>query len=102
MGVVFGVVIGNAGCPAMHIGSAALLGGYDCAGRGLPQWRSAEKYRPLISYNDRLVGHRRHVGAASRAGAHDDSDLGDALRRHLGLIVEDSPEMIPAGEHLVL
>ncbi len=31
----------------------------------------------------RLVRHRRHIGAAGRAGAHHDGDLRDALRRDM-------------------
>ena len=46
--------------------------------------------------------HRRHIGAARRARAHDDGDLRDALRRHLRLIVEDAPEMPFVGKDLVL
>jgi hypothetical protein len=102
MGVVFGVVIGDPGRSAVHIGAAEFLGGHDLAGRGLHEGRAGEKDRALVSHDDRLVGHRRHIGAAGGAGAHHDSDLGDTLRRHLGLVVEDAPEMIASGEHLVL
>ncbi len=49
-----------------------------------------------------LVGHGGHVGAARRAGAHDDRDLRDAGGRHAGLVEEDAAEMVAVGEHLVL
>ena len=49
-----------------------------------------------------LVAHRRHVGAAGGAGAHHHRDLRDALRRHVGLVVEDAAEVVAVREDLVL
>ena len=43
-----------------------------------------------------------NVGAARRAGAHDDGDLRDAGGRHGGLVVEDAPEVLAVGKHLGL
>ncbi len=52
--------------------------------------------------DDRLVAHRRHVGAAGRARAHHRRDLRDPLRRHPRLVEEDPAEVVAVGEDLVL
>ena len=57
---------------------------------------------PWSLHDDGLVAHRRHIGAAGRAGAHDDRDLGDAVRAHPRLIVEDAAEMLAVRKDLVL
>ena len=102
MAVVLGIMIGDAGLPRMHVGAAEFLGRDHLAGRGLHQRRPAEKNRALIAHDDALVRHRRHIGAARRAGTHHDRDLRNAQRRHLRLIVEDAAEMPFVGENLVL
>ena len=86
----------------MHIGATQFLGRDDLAGRGLHQGGAAEKDRALALDDDRLVGHRRHIGAARRARAHDDRDLRHAKRREIGLVIEDAAEMLAVGKHLVL
>ena len=86
----------------MHVGAAELLGGDDLAGRGLHQRRPAEKDGALVAHDDALVRHCRHIGAAGRAGAHHDGDLRNALRGHLGLVVEDAAEMPLVRKYLVL
>jgi len=86
----------------MDVGAAQFLGADDLAGRGLDQRRTAEKDRPLLLHDDGLVRHRRLVGAAGGAGAHDHGDLRDAERRHVGLVVEDAAEMVAVGKDLVL
>ena len=86
----------------MDVGTAQLLGTDHFAGRRLHQRRAAQEDRALVLDDDGLVGHRRHVGAARRAGPHHRGDLGDALRRHARLVVEDAAEMLAVGEHLVL
>ncbi len=102
MSIVFREVVGDAGQPRMDIGSAELFRGDFFAGGGLHERRTAEKDRPRPLDDDRLVGHRGHVGAAGRAGAHDHGDLRDALRGHAGLIEEDPSEVIAIGEDLGL
>ena len=100
--IVERVMVRNAGDPAMHIGATQFLGRDDLAGRGLHQGGAAEKDRALALDDDRLVGHRRHIGAARRARAHDDRDLRHAKRREIGLVIEDAAEMLAVGKHLVL
>jgi hypothetical protein len=63
----------------MHVGAAEVFGCHHFAGRRLDQRRAAEKDRALILDDDRLVAHRRHVGAAGGARAHHGGDLRDAL-----------------------
>lgn len=86
----------------MNIGATQFLGRDDLAGRSLHQRRTAEEDGALVAHDDALVRHRRHIGAARGAGAHHDRDLRNAGCRHLGLIVEDAPEMPLIGEDLVL
>ena len=102
MAVVVGEVVGHAREPRVHVAATELLGADDLADRGLHQRRTAEKDRALVLDDDRLVAHRRHVGAARRARAHHDRDLGDALRAHVGLVEEDAAEVFAVGKDVVL
>ena len=94
--------VGDAGDAGVQIAAAEVLGADRLAGRGFDQRRAAEEDRALVLDDDRLVGHRRHIGAAGRAGAHHHRDLRDARRRHARLIVEDAAEMLAVGKHLGL
>ena len=78
MRVVVGEVVGDAGDARVHVAAAELLGGDFLAGRRLHQRRPAEEDRAGAAHDDRLVAHRRHVGAAGRARAHHHRDLRDA------------------------
>ena len=102
MGVVVGEMVDDAGGARVDVAPAELLGGDDLPGRGLHQGRPAEEDRALVPHDHRLVAHRRHVGAARGARAHHAGDLGDALRREVGLVEEDPAEVLAVGEDLVL
>ena len=78
--VVLGQMVGDAGDARMHVAAAEVFGRDHFAGRGLHQRRAAEKDGALVLDDDRLVAHRRHVGAAGGARAHHDGDLRNALR----------------------
>ena len=67
MMIVLRVVVCDPGLAGMDVGTAKLLRADDLAGRGLHKRRTAEKNRPLISDNDCLIRHRRHVSATRRA-----------------------------------
>ncbi len=95
-------MVGDPGDAAVHIGAAQILGADDLAGRGLHQRRAGEKDRALALDDDAFIRHRRDIGAARCARAHDDSNLRHALRRQICLVVEDPAEMLAVGEHLVL
>src|ERR1041384_5129421 len=56
---------------------------------------------PAVHAPPPLLAHRRHVGPARGARAEHGRDLRDAGRRHLRLVVEDAPEVLPVGEHVV-
>ena len=86
----------------MDIGATELLGAHFFPGRRLHQRRAGQKYGAFAAHDDALVGHGRHVGAASGARAHDHGDLGDAARQHVRLVVEDPPEVLAIRKHLVL
>ena len=100
--VVERVVVGHAGNAGVHVGAAELLGRHDLADRRFDQRRPAEEDRALALDDDRLVGHRRHVGAARGARAHHHRDLRDAGRGHVGDVEEDAAEMLAIGKHVVL
>ena len=102
MRVVLGEVVDDAGDARMHVAAAEVLGGNHFAGRRLDQRRAAQEDRALVLDDDRLVAHRRHVGAAGGARAEDGGDLRDALRRQVGLVEEDAAEMFLVREDLVL
>jgi hypothetical protein len=86
----------------VHIGAPQLLGRHDLAGRGFDQRWPREKDRTLVLDDDGFVRHGRYIGPTSGAGTHDYRDLRDAQRRHVGLVVEDAPEMLAIGEYVVL
>ena len=56
----------------------------------------------MIADDDRLVAHRRDIGAACGAAAHHAGDLRDAPRRHIGLVEKNTSEMVAIGEYLIL
>ena len=60
------------------------------------------KIVPGPLHDDRLVAHRRDVGAAGGARPHHDRDLRDALRRQPRLVVEDAAEVLAIGKDLGL
>ncbi len=100
--VVERLVIGDAGSARVHLGPAELLGRDVLTGRGLHERRAAEEDRPGALDDDRLVAHRRHVGAAGRARAHHEGDLRDGRGGHPSLVVEDPAEVVAVGEDLGL
>ena len=100
--VVARLVVGHAAHPCVHVRAAEFLRGHVLAGRRLHERRSAEEDRARATHDHRFVRHRRHVRAARRARAHHRGDLRDAGGRHLRLVVEDPPEMLPIGEHVGL
>ena len=79
-----------------------LLGRDVLAGRGLHERRSAQEDRAGPANDDRLVAHRRDIGPAGRARAHDERDLRDPGGRHPGLVVEDATEVIAVREDIRL
>jgi len=86
----------------VHVGTSELLGGDDLARGRLDEGRAAKEDSPLAAHDRHLVRHRRHVCAARRAGAEDERQLGDPLRRHVGLVEEDAPKVVDVGEHVGL
>ncbi len=94
--------VGDARHAGVQIAAAEVLGADRLAGRGFHQRRPGEKDRALLLDDDRLVRHRRNIGAARGAGAHDHGDLGDSGRGHARLIVEDAAEVLAVRKHLGL
>ena len=102
MRVVQRQVVDHARDLGVHVAAAEVLGRDDFAGGRLHDRRAAEEDRALVLHDDRLVRHRGHVGAARSAGTHDHGDLRDARGRHVGLVVEDAPEVLAVREDVVL
>ena len=100
--VVVREMIRDARDARVHVAAAERLVVDVLADGGFDERRPGEIDRALLLDDDRFVAHRRHVGAAGRARAHDDRDLRDAARRELRLVVEDSPEVIAVRKDLVL
>ena len=98
MGLVVGEVVGHAGDAAVDVAAAELLGRHLLARRRLHERRAAEEDGAVFGDDDRLVGHRRDVGAAGGARAEDDGDLRDAGGRHVRLVEEDAAEVVAVGE----
>jgi hypothetical protein len=98
VGVVGGVIVGNAGDAAVDVGPAEVLVADLLARRRLDQRGAADEDGALTADDDGLVAHGRDVGPAGRARAHDDGDLGDAERREPGLVVEDPAEVLLVRE----
>lgn len=102
MGVIDSEVVGNARDGAMHLTTTQVFGADDLARRRLDERWAGEEDVALPADDDALVRHGGDVGAARRAGAHDDGDLGDALGGHAGLVVEDAAEVVLVGEDVGL
>ncbi len=100
--VVERLVVGHAGPPGVDLRAAQVLGGDVLARGGLHQRRPAEEDRAGALDDHRLVAHRRHVRATGGPRAHHQGDLGDAGRRHPGLVVEDPAEVLAIREDLGL
>ena len=100
--IVDRLVVGHAGDAGMDGAATEILGRHLLARRGLHQRRAAQEDRAGALHDDRLVTHRRHVGATGGAGAHHRGDLGDALLRHARLVVEDAAEVVAIGEDVGL
>jgi hypothetical protein len=100
--VVQRIVVGDARAACVHVRAAELLGRDVLSCRGLHERWPADEDRACASDDDRLVAHRRDVGAACGARAHDGGDLRDAERREAGLVVEDPAEVVAIREDLRL
>jgi len=96
--VIFGEMVDHAGLARVEVTAAEVLGRNLLARRGLNQGRAGEEDRALVADDHALVAHRRHVGAAGGAATHDAGNLGDALRTHLRLVVENPAEVVAVGE----
>src|SRR3546814_2802579 len=66
------------------------------------QRRTAKEDRALFAHDDAFIAHRRHVGTAGRTRTHHHRDLRDIERAHPRLVVENPPEVLAVGKHLVL
>jgi hypothetical protein len=94
MVVIFRQMIDHPGPAGVEVAAAQILGGDHFTRGGLHQRRPSQKDRALITHDDGFVRHGGDISTAGGATAHDAGDLGNALGRKIGLIVEDAAEMI--------
>ena len=95
-------MVGDARQARVDVAAAELLGAHDLTRRGFQERRAGEEDGALPGDDDRLVAHRRDVGAAGGAGAEHRRDLRDPLAREARLVEEDPAEVLAVGEDLVL
>ena len=100
--VVLGEVIDHPAAARVHLSPTELLRRDHLSDRGLHQRRTTEEDRALAAHDDRLVAHRRYVGATRGARSEHRGELRDALGRHPCLVEEDATEVVAVGEDLVL
>ena len=86
----------------MHVSAAQILGTHHLSSSGFDQRRTGQEDRTLILYDDRDVRHRRNICSACCTRAHHHGDLGNTLRAHPRLIIENPPKMVAIREHFVL
>lgn len=100
--VVHRVMVCDPGLSGVDFRAAQIFGRYFLACGRLHQRRAAKEDRRLLAHHDGFVGHRRHIGAACRAGPHHAGNLRNAGSRHVGLVEEDPAEMVAVWKDLVL
>ena len=102
MQVIVGEVVRHPRQARVDVAAAKVFGAdYFARGR-LHQRRAREKNGALILHDDGFVRHGRDVGAPRRTGAHHHRELRNAGGGQIGLVVENAPEVVPVGEHLIL
>ncbi len=103
IGVVLGHVVRHATDGGVHLGSTQGLRLDHLSGGSLHQVRPSEAHETGSLHHNDDVAERREVGSARDAGAHHGGDLRDAqLPPHDGVVIEDAPRSILAGEDPVL
>jgi hypothetical protein len=100
--IVQGVVIGDAGDTAVHVGSAQVFRADLFARRGFDQWRTSQEDGAIAAHNDCFITHGGNVSPTGGTGTHYGGNLRDALARHAGLVVEDTPEVLAIGKDVGL
>ena len=102
MRVVVCQMIGHAGQTRVHVAATQIFGTDNFSDRCFDQRRTAQKDGALVFYDDGFIAHRRHIRTACGATAHDDRNLRNALRTHIGLVIEDAAKVLFVREHIVL
>ena len=95
-------MIGDTADARVHVRAAELLGRHFFTGRGFHERRSAEENRAGAFDDHRFIRHRRHVRAARGRRSHHRRDLGDLVRRHDRLVVENAAEVLAIGKDVRL
>ena len=95
-------MVSDARLLGVQVGPAEILGGDLLAGGRLDQRRAGEEYGTVALDDDRLIRHRRDVGASGGARAEHGGHLRDPLAGEDGLVAEDTPEVQLVREDLVL
>jgi hypothetical protein len=95
-------VVTDSGLLTVEVGTAQLLFRNDLTSCSLDEGRTTKEHSGLVLDHNDLIRHCRNIRTASSATAHHDCDLRDSCSRHLGLIVENSSEMVTVREDVIL
>ena len=82
----------------MHISSTEFFGGHCFSSGCFHKRRAAQENRSLILHDDGFVTHGGNISSSRGTRTQHGGNLVDALRRHDGLVVEDSSEVIAVWE----
>ncbi|KAI6753169.1 hypothetical protein HG531_005338 [Fusarium graminearum] len=102
MGIIHGQVICYTRHRRVHLATSQILMADNFSCRCLDKRRTGKKNVTLLLNNDALVAHSWDIGTTSCTWAHDYGDLGDTLRAHAGLVIEDATKVILIGENIGL
>ena len=102
MGIIIRDMIDHARGAAVEITAAKIFGADFLTRCRLDERRASEKNRALVADDNCFIRHGGHICATCGAAAHHAGDLWDALGRHIGLIEEYAPKMLPIREYFGL
>ena len=95
-------MVTDSGLLTEEVCTAQLLFRNDLTSCSLDEGRTTKEDSGLVLDHNDLIRHGRNIRTASSATAHHDCDLRNSCSRHLGLIVENSSEMVTVREDVIL
>jgi hypothetical protein len=100
--IVNGQVISDSGDLTVHISASQILSRDNLSSGSLDQRGASQENGSLLLDNDTLVSHGGDIGTTGCAGSQDNSDLGNAHGRHVGLVVKDASKVLLVREDVQL
>ena len=86
----------------MHVSATQIFRRHFLARGRFHQWWPSQKDRTLLFHNNAFIGHGRNVSTTGGTRPHYHRNLRNAFGRHVGLIKENSAEMLAIGKHIIL